>query len=68
MQKYHGYTLDNQLDNGSYAGLRDFFISQYNLPGFTIETGIGENPLPISQFEVIYRDNLGILVLAAKEG
>lgn len=58
--------LDNQIDNGSYAGYRDFFISQYNLPGFTIETGIGENPLPITQFDEIYRDNLGILVLAAK--
>lgn len=33
--------------------------------GYTIEAGIGENPLPISQFDKIYRDNLGILVLGA---
>ena len=34
-------------------------------PGFTIEAGEGENPLPIEQFPEIYRDNLGILVTAA---
>lgn len=30
--------------------------------GFTIEAGIGENPLPISQFNQIYRDNINILL------
>ena len=33
--------------------------------GFTIEAGLGKNPLPLSQFEEIYKDNLGILVLSA---
>ena len=33
-------------------------------PGYTIEVGRGENPLPISQLPGIYRRNLGILVLA----
>jgi len=33
--------------------------------GYTIEAGIGENPLPLSQFDTIYADNLGILVLGA---
>ena len=31
----------------------------------TIEAGIGENPLPLSQFDEIYQDNLGILVLGS---
>ena len=30
--------------------------------GYTIEAGFGENPLPISQFNEIYKDNLGVLV------
>ena len=30
-----------------------------------IEVGSGENPLPLEQFDEIYRDNLGILVTAA---
>lgn len=36
--------------------------------GYTIEAGLGENPLPISQFDEIYRDNLGILLLGAVLG
>ena len=31
-------------------------------PGYTIEAGLGTNPLPMSQFEKIYRDNIGILL------
>lgn len=57
------YALDDEINTNSYAGYRDWFISKYNLPGYTIETGKGQNPIPISQFEKIYNDNLGILVL-----
>ncbi len=59
-----GYQLDNVIDIGSYAGYRDWFIQDYRRPGYTIETGLGENPLPINQFEKIYSDNIGILVTA----
>jgi len=45
------------------AGYKDWFIQQFNRPGYTIEAGIGQNPLPVSQFDEIYRDNLGILLL-----
>ncbi len=51
--------------NSSFAGYKDWFIQDYNRPGFTIEAGIGVNPLPISQFDEIYRDNIGILILGA---
>lgn len=60
-----GYLLDDEVETNSYAGYRDWFISKYNKQGYTIETGKGENPLPISQFEKIYQDNLEILLLAA---
>lgn len=59
-----GYQLDDVIDIGSYAGYRDWFIQDYRRPGYTIETGRGENPLPINQFEKIYSDNIGILVTA----
>lgn len=49
--------------NSSFAGYKDWFIQNYKRPGYTIEAGIGENPLPISQFDEIYNDNIGILVL-----
>ena len=60
-----GYTLADTPYNSSFAGYKDWFIQEYNKPGYTIEAGIGQNPLPISQFDEIYNDNLGILVLSA---
>lgn len=58
-----GYTLAQTPYNSSFAGYKDWFIQNYNLPGYTVEAGIGENPLPISQFDTIYQDNEEILVL-----
>ena len=58
-----GYRLAEVPYNSSFAGYKDWFLQEYRRPGYTIEAGIGENPLPISQFDEIYRDNLGILVL-----
>lgn len=60
-----GYVLANVPYNSSFAGYKDWFIQDFNRPGFTIEAGIGENPLPIEQFDTIYYDNLGILVLGS---
>jgi len=57
-----GYTAEQVPANSSFAGFKDWFILYYNRPGFTIEIGLGENPIPISQFAGIYRENLGILV------
>ena len=45
-----------------YAGYKDWFIEEYDRPGCTIEAGRGENPLPMSDFAGIYRDNTGILL------
>lgn len=58
-----GYTLAEVPYNSSFAGFKDWFIQDYRRPGYTIEAGSGTNPLPISQFNEIYQDNLGILVL-----
>ena len=60
-----GYTLDLTPPESAYAGYKDWFIQEYNRPGYTIEVGLGENPLPISQFDQIYVDNIGILTLGA---
>lgn len=58
-----GYRLADVPFASSFAGYKDWFLQQYQRPGYTIEAGIGQNPLPISQFDKIYSDNLGILVL-----
>ena len=60
-----GYSLEPTPYNSSFAGYKDWFIQDYNRPGYTIEVGLGTNPLPLTQFRKIYTDNLGILVLGA---
>lgn len=59
------YILTDVPYNSSFAGYKDWFIQDYNRPGYTIEAGLGENPLPITQFDEIYKNNLGILILGA---
>ena len=60
-----GYALEDTPYESSFAGYKDWFIQNFRRPGYTIEVGSGTNPLPIEQFDEIYRDNLGILVTAA---
>lgn len=57
-----GYQVEETPIASGYAGYKDWFIQSYNRPGYTIEVGRGENPLPLEQFDQIYRDNIGILL------
>lgn len=59
-----GYSLEEATGITSYAGYKDWFIDKYRRPGFTIEVGLGKNPLPITQFAKIYQDNEEILLTA----
>ena len=61
-----GYTLADVPESSSYAGYKDWFIKVFRRPGYTVEAGLGVNPLPISQFDEIYKDTLPILVAAMK--
>ena len=58
-----GYLLETTPYESGFAGYKDWFIQSFLLPGYTIEAGRGTNPLPLTQFERIYRDNEGILTL-----
>ena len=60
-----GYSPELTPINSGYAGYKDWFIQDFSKPGYTIEAGRGSNPLPISQFPQIYKDNIGILILGA---
>ncbi len=60
-----GYRLAEIFGIGAYAGMKDWFIQEYRRPGYTVEAGLGRNPLPISQFDRIYNDNEEILLLAS---
>jgi len=62
--KLSGYEVAQVPYESSFAGYKDWFILQYGRPGYTIEAGIGINPLPISQFDKIRADNFGIITTA----
>ncbi len=38
----------------SHGGLKDWYIERFGRPGFTVEIGLGKNPLPMSDFDAIY--------------
>lgn len=59
-----GYAVADVPYEAAYAGYKDWFIKEYRRPGFTIEVGLGRNPLPISQFNTIYNNNEEILLLS----
>ncbi|WP_226667448.1 M14 family metallocarboxypeptidase [Metabacillus litoralis] len=60
--KLSGYKAVRDID--SHAGFRDWFVNDWRRSGFTIELGIGTNPLPFSQFDEIYRKSKGIFLAA----
>lgn len=62
-----GYPLLITPPDSSYAGYKDWFIQDFNRPGYTIETGLGTNPLPISQIDKIYKENKPLILSALKE-
>lgn len=68
MAEASGYTLADVPYASGFAGYKDWFIQEFRKPGYTIEVGTGENPLPLSQFDEIYRDNVPILTIAALGG
>lgn len=59
-QRVSGYQAIQFID--SHAGYKDWFIQEFRKPGFTLELGMGTNPLPLSQFNEIYEEFLGIFL------
>ena len=62
LSSFSGYKAVRTID--SHAGFKDWFIQEYNRPGFTIELGKGINPLPLSQFDKIYENVKGLFFSA----
>ena len=59
-----GYTKAITPYASGFAGYKDWFISYYNRPGYTIDIGRGDNPLPITDFDSIYPNVEKMLVKA----
>ncbi|MBE6625161.1 MAG: peptidase M14 [Ruminococcaceae bacterium] len=52
--KMTSYKLSSTQGTASYGGLTDWLVQKYNLPSFTLECGLGENPLNPSLSSDIY--------------
>lgn len=60
-----GYALDAPVGIAVGGGFKDWFIEEMGRPGFTVELGVGVNPLPISSAAKIYADVREMLMLTA---
>ena len=60
-----GYRLVENGGLASHGGLKDWYIRVFRRPGFTVEIGKGENPLPVSDLEQIYARLLPMMTAAA---
>ena len=60
-----GYELSQTPPISDNAGYKDWFIQDFNRPGYTVEMGEGENPLPLTQFGSIYSAMEPLLSTAA---
>jgi len=56
------YQLDNTEGIASFGGYKDWFVDKFNRPGYTVEVGTGQNPLPVSQLGQIYKETLPIML------
>jgi g-D-glutamyl-meso-diaminopimelate peptidase len=60
-----GYALDVPSGLAEGGGFKDWFIEEFHKPGFTIEIGKGENPLPSEDAQKIYLKIKEMLTLCA---
>ena len=58
-----GYMPSQPEELASHGGFKDWFISVFHRPAFTIEVGRGVNPLPVEDFAAIYERILPMLLL-----
>ncbi|MGL4346124.1 MAG: M14 family metallopeptidase [Cellulosilyticaceae bacterium] len=64
--KVSGYQLDVPDADAMGCGYKDWFIEVFRRPGYTIECGIGENPIDTAQLNDIVSATFPILLLAGR--
>lgn len=58
-----GYALDVPINIATGGGFKDWFIKEFDRPGFTVEIGKGKNPLPAADAFRIYKQVRELLLL-----
>lgn len=66
MSQKSSYKVCKPIGTAAFGGCKDWFIKEFNKPGFTIEVGTGKNPLPVEMLEGIYKEN-ALMILCAME-
>lgn len=59
-----GYAVANVPYDSGFAGYKDWVIDALRTNAFTVEAGMGTNPLPLSDLESLYAENEGIFAAA----
>lgn len=59
-----GYAVEAVPQESANAGYKDWFLARFHRPGFTIEAGLGENPLPLSQLPQMLAEHEPLLAAA----
>lgn len=59
-----GYPVEPVPPESANAGFKDWFLQRFHRPAFTIEAGLGENPLPQSQLPEICQALCGVFTAA----
>ncbi|NLM51189.1 MAG: hypothetical protein GX196_09585 [Clostridiaceae bacterium] len=61
-----GYALDVPEGVASFSGFKDYCIHKLNIPAYTVEVGLGENPLPWWKVFGIYKKNIPFMEKCAQ--
>lgn len=67
MAKESGYAVCVPEGSASFGGCKDWFIKEFGKEGFTVEIGLGKNPLPMSMLDDVYDENAKIALCAMNE-
>lgn len=59
-----GYRMADPSESAAHGGFKDWFIDFFARPAFTLELGLGKNPLPLRDFESIYDKAREMLLLS----
>lgn len=64
MAQESGYAVCVPTGSAAYGGCKDWFIKEFGREGFTVEIGLGKNPLPLSMLDDVYEENAKIILCA----
>ena len=54
LSRLTNYKISFPNGTAKYGGFTDWFIEEFDKPSFTLECGLGENPLPFNHLDKIY--------------